>query len=109
MNTKIVPVIWCGGSGTRMSPESHESLPEQIHPLIGQRSSLSDDCQRRPRSLPCSIRRSSSPTSKIAFRALARLREIADEAVIVLEPDRRDSAAVGALPPGRRLVIRRRS
>jgi mannose-1-phosphate guanylyltransferase/mannose-6-phosphate isomerase len=34
---KIRPVIMCGGSGTRMWPESRESLPKQFIPRIGQR------------------------------------------------------------------------
>ncbi len=38
--TKIMPVIMCGGSGTRMWPESRESLPKQFIPLIGQRSTF---------------------------------------------------------------------
>ena len=38
--TKIMPVIMCGGSGTRMWPESSESLPKQFIPLIGQRSTF---------------------------------------------------------------------
>ena len=37
---KIRPVIMCGGSGTRMWPESRESLPKQFIPLIGQRSTF---------------------------------------------------------------------
>ena len=37
---KILPVIMCGGSGTRMWPESRESLPKQFIPLIGQRSTF---------------------------------------------------------------------
>src|SRR6185437_16467634 len=38
--TKIMPVIMCGGSGTRVWPESRESLPKQFIPLIGQRSTF---------------------------------------------------------------------
>ena len=37
---KIMPVIMCGGLGTRMWPESRESLPKQFIPLIGQRSTF---------------------------------------------------------------------
>ena len=37
---KILPVIMCGGSGTRMWPESRESLPKQFIPLIGERSTF---------------------------------------------------------------------
>ncbi len=37
---KILPVIMCGGSGTRVWPESRESLPKQFIPLIGDRSTF---------------------------------------------------------------------
>jgi mannose-1-phosphate guanylyltransferase len=36
---KILPVIMCGGFGTRIWPESRESLPKQF-PRIGQRSTF---------------------------------------------------------------------
>ena len=51
--TKIMPVIMCGGSGTRMWPESRESLPKQFIPLIGAAFDLSIDRQpgQRPRSV----------------------------------------------------------
>src|SRR5438552_1352925 len=38
--TTILPVIMCGGSGTRIWPESRESLPKQFIPLIGDRSTF---------------------------------------------------------------------
>jgi hypothetical protein len=38
--TKILPVIMCGGSGSRMWPDSRESLPKQFIPLIGERSTF---------------------------------------------------------------------
>ena len=37
---KILPVIMCGGSGTRVWPESRESLPKQFISLIGARSTF---------------------------------------------------------------------
>src|SRR5271156_6584677 len=37
---KIRPVIMCGGSGTRIWPESRESLPKQFIPLIAPRSTF---------------------------------------------------------------------
>jgi mannose-1-phosphate guanylyltransferase/mannose-6-phosphate isomerase len=38
----ILPVIICGGSGTRMWPLSRESLPKQFLPLIGEQSSFQE-------------------------------------------------------------------
>ncbi len=94
--TKIMPVIMCGGSGTRMWPESRESLPKQFIPLIGQRSTfqsiisvVSDPAIFGPAVVITNF--------EYRFRVAEQLREIGAEAVILLEPDRRDSAAaVGA-------------
>ncbi len=96
MNTKIMPVILCGGSGTRMWPESRESLPKQFIPLIGQRSTfqsivgvVSDPAVFGPAVVITNF--------DYRFRVAEQLKEIGAEAVILLEPDRRDSgAAVGA-------------
>ena len=86
----------CGGSGTRMWPESRESLPKQFIPLIGQRSTF--------QTIVSVVGDSSvfDPAVVITnyeyrFRVAEQLREIGAEATILLEPDRRDSAAaVGA-------------
>ena len=32
----VIPVIMCGGAGTRLWPVSHESVPKQFMPLIGE-------------------------------------------------------------------------
>ena len=37
---KILPVIMCGGSGTRVWPESRESRPKQFISLIGEKSTF---------------------------------------------------------------------
>ena len=37
---KIIPVIMCGGSGTRVWPESRESRPKQFISLIGEKSTF---------------------------------------------------------------------
>src|SRR4029077_2736602 len=93
---KIRPVIMCGGSGTRMWPESRESLPKQFIPLIGQRSTfqtivgvVGDSSVFDPALVITNY--------EYRFRVAEQLREIGAEAEILLEPDRRDSAAaVGA-------------
>ena len=36
----ILPVIMCGGSGTRLWPASRESLPKQFIPLLGDHSTF---------------------------------------------------------------------
>ena len=93
---KILPVIMCGGSGTRMWPRSRESLPKQFIPLIGERSTfqtivsvVSDPAVFDPAVVITNY--------EYRFRVAEQLREIGAEAEILLEPDRRDSAAaVGA-------------
>ena len=94
--TKILPVIMCGGSGTRMWPESRESLPKQFIPLIGERSTfqsivgvVGDPAVFDPAVVITNF--------DYRFRVAEQLREIGAEATILLEPERRDSAAaVGA-------------
>jgi mannose-1-phosphate guanylyltransferase/mannose-6-phosphate isomerase len=86
----------CGGSGTRMWPESRESLPKQFIPLIGERSTfqtivsvVSDPAVFEPAVVITNF--------EYRFRVAEQLREIGADATILLEPDRRDSAAaVGA-------------
>ena len=43
---KIIPVILCGGSGTRLWPISHEGFPKQFHNLIGESSLLQQTLER---------------------------------------------------------------
>ena len=40
MARKVLPVIMCGGAGTRVWPESRETMPKQFIPLIGARLDL---------------------------------------------------------------------
>jgi len=42
----IVPVVLCGGSGTRLWPMSRELYPKQLLPLLGERSMLQDTISR---------------------------------------------------------------
>jgi mannose-1-phosphate guanylyltransferase / mannose-6-phosphate isomerase len=95
-SVKILLLIMCGGCGTRMWPESRESLPKQFIPLIGQRltfqaivSVVGDPAVFDPVVIITNF--------DYRFRVAEQLREIGAEATILLEPERRDSAAaVGA-------------
>ena len=93
---KVQPVIMCGGSGTRVWPESRESLPKQFIPLIGERSTFQSVVS------VVGDRSIFEPAAVITnfdyrFRVAEQLKEIGAEATILLEPERRDSAAaVGA-------------
>ena len=43
---KLVPVILCGGSGTRLWPLSRSYLPKQFLPLISERTMLQETALR---------------------------------------------------------------
>lgn len=43
---RIVPVILCGGSGTRLWPRSRKHLPKPFLPLLGERSLFQQTCDR---------------------------------------------------------------
>ena len=90
MDRRIVPLIMCGGAGTRLWPASREVRPKQFLPLFGPRSTFQD-----------TIRRVFDPTlferptvitnAAYRFMVLEQLAEIGLEADILLEPMRRDS------------------
>ena len=40
MAAQIIPVIMCGGAGTRLWPVSRESMPKQFVPLLGRESTF---------------------------------------------------------------------
>jgi len=93
---KILPVIMCGGSGTRVWPESRESLPKQFIPLIGNRSTFQSivSLVADPAIFESAV---VITNFDYRFRVAEQLKEIGVEATIILEPERRDSAAaVGA-------------
>jgi mannose-1-phosphate guanylyltransferase/mannose-6-phosphate isomerase len=93
---KILPAIMCGGTGTRVWPESRESLPKQFIPLIGDRSTF--------QSIASLVHESEVFEKPLVltnydyrFRVAEQLKEIGAEATILLEPERRDSAAAVAV------------
>ena len=42
----IIPVILCGGAGSRLWPASREALPKQFLPLVGEDSMLQQTLAR---------------------------------------------------------------
>jgi len=93
--TKILPVIMCGGAGTRVWPESRDSLPKQFIPLVSERSTfqmlvemLKDPLFEKPIVL-----------TNVDYRFLVvdQLSAIDAQADIVLEPMRRDSGPAVAV------------
>ena len=92
---KILPVIMCGGSGTRVWPESRESLPKQFIPLVGDRSTF----QMAMEMLSDPIFETPVVISNHAYRFLLgeQLLFMKRLAHIVLEPEGRDSGPAVAV------------
>ena len=91
----IYPVIMCGGSGTRLWPASRPSLPKQFIPLAGNRSLFQETVSR-----VATLAQGGKlvVVGGVNHRAAiqAQLDEIGVSAVILLEPEGRDSSAAMA-------------
>src|ERR1700674_514217 len=90
MSERIIPLIMCGGAGTRLWPASREVRPKQFLPLFGVRSTFQDTILRLSDATlferPIVI-----TNTAYRFMVLEQLAEIGREADILLEPMRRDS------------------
>ena len=90
MDRRIIPLIMCGGAGTRLWPASREVHPKQFLSLFGARSTFQETVLRlsdaglfdRPMVITNEAYR---------FMVLEQLAEIGREADVLLEPMRRDS------------------
>lgn len=99
MNQRIIPLIMCGGAGTRLWPASREVHPKQFLPLFGPRSTFQDTLSRVSNTAlferPIVI-----ANTAYRFMVMEQLAEIGLEADILLEPMRRNSGpaiAAGAV------------
>src|SRR5262245_32631724 len=104
MTRKIIPLIMCGGAGTRLWPASREGRPKQFLPLFGARSTFQGTLLRV--SDPNLFGRPIVITNAAyRFMVVEQLAEIGIEADVLLEPARRDSgpaiAAGAAFAEGR--------
>jgi mannose-1-phosphate guanylyltransferase/mannose-6-phosphate isomerase len=90
MTDQIRPMIMCGGAGTRLWPTSRNSLPKQFAQLIGERSTFQETVLRL-RSRLFSDRPLVLTHRDHCHLVRKQLAEIAVEADIILEPERRDS------------------
>jgi mannose-1-phosphate guanylyltransferase/mannose-6-phosphate isomerase len=100
----IVPLIMCGGAGTRLWPASREGRPKQFLRLFGQYSTFQETVHR-----VCDQSLFGAPiiitNGQYRFLVAEQLAEIGVAADILLEPIRRDSApaiAAGATYAKRR-------
>jgi mannose-1-phosphate guanylyltransferase/mannose-6-phosphate isomerase len=100
----IVPVIMAGGAGTRLWPVSREKMPKQFVDLLGDGLSTFQTTIRRV-SGPDFARPIVVTGNDFRFVVAEQMQALGIEGDIVLEPERRDSAAavaVGALMAARR-------
>ncbi|MGE3150066.1 MAG: sugar phosphate nucleotidyltransferase, partial [Pseudorhodoplanes sp.] len=90
MTEPVVPLIMCGGAGTRLWPASREGRPKQFLPLFGKLSTFQETLQRV--SDPAQFGRPIVITnSQYRFMVADQLAELGISADILLEPMRRDS------------------
>ena len=90
MSERIIPLIMCGGAGTRLWPASREGRPKQFLRLFGSHSTFQETMLRvSDKSL--FVRPIVITNAAYRFMVLEQLNEIGLEADILLEPARRDS------------------
>ena len=86
----IIPLIMCGGAGTRLWPASRENRPKQFMPLFGRYSTFQETIRRV--SDPALFGRPIVVTNgQYRFLVSEQLAAMAVGADILLEPVRRDS------------------
>ena len=92
MPAPLVPVILCGGSGSRLWPMSRRLLPKQFLPLVGERT-LFQDTALRTRGVPGAGAPIVITNAEQRFLAADQLAEIGIEArALLLEPAGRNTA-----------------
>jgi mannose-1-phosphate guanylyltransferase / mannose-6-phosphate isomerase len=99
MAIRIVPIIMCGGAGTRLWPASRESMPKHLMPMRDGLSTFEETLKRasEPAAFASPIVVTAADTRFIVGEQMARMGIVGE---IILEPSRQDSAAaiaVGAL------------
>jgi mannose-1-phosphate guanylyltransferase/mannose-6-phosphate isomerase len=96
MPASIIPVIMCGGAGTRLWPVSRESMPKQFVSLIGDKSTF-QQVMARVSDTQLFARPIVITNAEFRFVVAEQLRDSGMEADIVLEPMRRDSGPAVAV------------
>ena len=88
--TLIVPLLVCGGSGTRLWPASRASRPKQFLPLFG-RFSMFQQALQRVSNAQLFARPVIVTSQRHRFLVADQLQEMAVSADILLEPEPRES------------------
>lgn len=92
----IIPVILCGGSGTRLWPVSRDSFPKQFVPLLGQYSTFQATLKRVSDAAlfgkPVII-----TNAKFRFLVEEQAQAVQIPVDIIMEPEPRDSAPAIAI------------
>ena len=90
--TSIIPVILCGGSGTRLWPRSRAPKPKPFLPLVGEQTLFAATCARNaPFAAPVVV------TGKAHLAHVEAQLGSAPDARIIVEPCARNTAAAIAL------------
>lgn len=90
MAPPIIPLIMCGGAGTRLWPASRENRPKQFLPLFGRHSTFQETILRVAD--PALFSRPIVVTNeRYRFLVAEQLAAVGVQADIILEPTRRDS------------------
>jgi len=97
--TKIVPVVLCGGSGTRLWPRSRRTKPKPFLPLIGERTMFEATLGR------CGDAEQFAPpvivTGTAHLEHVEQQAQGAPGATVIVEPEAKNTAAAIALAAGR--------
>src|SRR5262249_34016837 len=99
MSETIIPVILCGGSGTRLWPASRERHPKQFLRLMGDYSLLQDTAHRALRIAGCNASNLVTVTlGALAGEVITQLAEVDPMAThhVLCEPAARNTAAAVA-------------
>jgi mannose-1-phosphate guanylyltransferase/mannose-6-phosphate isomerase len=90
MSSPIIPILLAGGAGTRLWPVSRDALPKQFLPLIGDKSTYQETLLRVNDAMFAPPIVITGPN--FHFFARRQAEDIGVEAMIIIEPMRRDSA-----------------
>jgi mannose-1-phosphate guanylyltransferase len=91
MTDKILPVILCGGTGTRLWPVSREGMAKQLLPIIGDETLLQMTLRRvqgADFAAPMVI-----GAHAVRFTIRDQVEAVCPDARVVIEPARRDTLA----------------